>query len=576
MRVCSLGILTLLLTLLSSAAHSAPQHVRVSWDDSDTAHTSAITWTTLSMGDQTIVQYGTTPSYGEQAEGTNFQANGSLGVIHTVSLTDLAPETLYHYRVGGPGAWSQGYTFRTGAADGCSVFRFVALGDNRGDTGSAPSSHWNPILTEALSHGPAFILNTGDLVKDGDDDKQWSQFLEATGDGIASTPLMPSLGNHDDDKVEGDGASYNQIFTLPRNTNTGSEDYYYFRYGDALVVALSMATFTGGTSTFADQAAWLDEVFTNNPATWRFVYFHHPIYTGTFNLWGLDLIDIAHPPNELGQNSALVPIFDKHHVDMVFMGHNHFYQRFEPMCCGEGGDEGVPTGDPATGTTYVITGGAGAMTYDLSIIGIDIMDLLCDVTGSVHCDGRHHFMLLEIDGLDLTAKVYTTASQLTGIDPSNIGLIDEFTIHKTGPEPDCQPDKPAPDPDPEPEPDAGATDGASGDVPTSTDGATSDDLGPTPTPDGAVDPTDSGTHPPVPDVPVTDPPAADSGGSGSNGMPVVDIGSNPGGTTKKSSSGCGAASTTGPPGSWVWLLLLAVAALRERRRRLQRERPRLA
>jgi hypothetical protein len=571
MRVCSLAALVVLLSLGASTVHGAPQHLRVSWDDSDTAHTSAITWTTLSLGDATTVEYGTTAAYGQEAEGTNFQANGSLGVIHTVSLVGLEPETLYHYRVGGPGAWSQGYTFRTGPADGCSVFRFVALGDNRGDTGSSPSNHWNPILTEALSHGPAFVLNTGDLVKDGDDDKQWSQFLDATGDGIASTPLMPSLGNHDDDKVEGDGASYNQLFTLPRNTNTGSEDYYFFRYGDALVVALSMATFTGGTSTFADQAAWLDEVFTNNPATWRFVFFHHPIYTGTFNLFGIELLDIAHPPNELGQNSALVPIFDKHHVDIVFMGHNHFYQRFEPMCCGGGADQGVPTGDPATGTTYVITGGAGALTYDLSIIGIDIMDLLCDVPGSVHCDGRHHFMLLEIDGLDLTAKVYTTASQLTGNDPSNIGLVDEFTIHKTGPEPDCQPDKPVPDPDPdpEPEPDAGTPDGASGDVSAPTDGATTDDLGPIPTPDGTVDPPDSGSPTPDPDVPVIDPPSSDSGGSGSGGIPVVDIGSDPGGSTKKSSSGCGGGP---PPGSF---LMVFVALLYVRRSLTsQRAKPR--
>ena len=416
-RVTRVLLIAILVSLFPSVATAAPQHVRVSWDKADTATTAALTWTTQSLADPTIVEYGADTSYGNQAEGTSFQANGALGVIHSVSISGLDPNTVYHYRVGGPGAWSKDYTFQTGPEDGCSVFRFVALGDNRGDTGSAPSSHWNPILTEALSHGPAFVLNTGDLVKDGDDDQQWADFLTATGEGIAHTPLMPSLGNHDDDKIDGDGASYNQLFTLPRNTHSNSEDYYYYRYGDALFVALSTATFTGGVTQFAEQAAWLDEVFTNNPATWKFVYFHHPPYTGTFDIFGFELIDIAHPPNELGQNSALIPIFDKHHVDIVFNGHNHFYQRFDPMCCGGGGDQGVPTGDPATGTMYVITGGAGALTYDLSIIGLDVMDLLCDAPGSVHCDGRHHYVLVEIDGLDLTAKVYTTASQLLGNEP---------------------------------------------------------------------------------------------------------------------------------------------------------------
>lgn len=542
----------MVVAMWSATALAAPDHVRVSWDKEDTAHTMAVTWTTQSLGDASIVDYGLDTSYGDQATGSNFQANGALGVIHSVSISELEPSTLYHYRVGGPGAWSGDYTFQTGPVDGCSVFRFIALGDNRGDTGSAPSSHWNPILTEALAHGPSFVLNTGDLVKDGDDDAQWEQFLEASGDGIAHTPLMPSLGNHDDDKIDGDGASYNQLFTLPRNTNSGSEDYYYFRYGDALFVALSTATFMGGVTQFAEQAKWLDELFTNEPATWRFVYFHHPPYSGTVDLFGIDVGDIAHPPNELGQNSALVPIFDKHHVDIVFNGHNHFYQRFEPMCCGGGGDEGVPTGDPSTGTMYMITGGAGALTYDLSFLGIDIMDLLCGVTGSVHCDGRHHYVMLEVDGLDLTAKVYTTASQLLGADADNIELIDEFTIHKEGAEGPCG--EAAADPDP----DASDVPSEVEETVSGADAPASEDLGPTPAPDsgpGAPETTSEPDLPGAPDQPTnpTEP--------GTGAPAGVEIGSDPGGSSKKS-SGCGGA---GEPGSSLLLLLMSLMVCLTRR-----------
>jgi hypothetical protein len=439
-----------------AAQASAPKFVRVSWTDVDTARTGAVTWNTDSLADPSTIEYGKTKAFGQVAEGKAFKANGSIGVVHEVSLTGLEPSTTYHYRVGGAGVWSAPSTFRTGPADGCEPIRFIALGDNRSDDDKGASPHWNPILNEALSREPAFILNTGDLVRDGAEDSQWLHFLEATGSGVAHTPLMPSIGNHDDDKVEGDSATYNQIFSLPRNEASGSEDYYYFVHGDAVFAAISSVTFTGGQTKFAEQAAWLDKVFTDNPKKWKFVFFHYPPYTGSINFFGL--AELAHPSNEQGQNAALVPIFDKHHVDIVFNGHNHFYQRFEPMCCGGASDDGNPTGDPETGTTYIVTGGAGALTYDLSIINLDLCPLLNLKKGAVACSGLHHYVTVDIDGLDLVGRVYSTESQLLGKDPKNTKLIDEFEIHKSGPSPNCEVPVADPGPDAGGPADAGPTD----------------------------------------------------------------------------------------------------------------------
>ena len=452
-----LPLALLLVAIAATSASAAPQFVRVSWDDPDTAHTAVVTWNTEAADAPTIMEYGTSTAYDLAVQGTSFQANGVLGRVHEVSLADLKADTVYHYRVGGPGEWSTDYTFRTGPADGCSPFRFVALGDNRSDgllPPEGPSLYWNPILTEALSHAPAFVLNTGDLVKDGDEDKQWFNFLTFTGDGIAGTPLMPSLGNHDDDKIEGDAASYNQLFSLPRNGVTGSEDYYYFTHGDAIFIALSTQTFKGGSSPFEEQAAWMDSVLTDNPATWKFVWFHHPIYTGVVGIPGL--WELQHEANEQGQNGAFVPVFDDHHVDIVFNGHNHFYQRFKPTCCGGAASTGTVTDDHATGTTYVITGGAGALTYDVPFI--DLADLLCLTPGSAECSGKHHFVMVEIDGLDLHYQAMTTAQQLLGSSEDNAKVIDEFWIHKEGPEPVCEGDEPVPVDEGPDEADAGVPD----------------------------------------------------------------------------------------------------------------------
>ncbi|PKN58897.1 MAG: hypothetical protein CVU56_03485 [Deltaproteobacteria bacterium HGW-Deltaproteobacteria-14] len=420
------------------ATAANPRYVRLSWSDAfDTATSMTVTWNSDAVADPSTIEYGPSASYGHTATGTVIAGNGALNAIHTVALSDLDPDTEYHYRVGGPGQWSADYTFRTGpaAAPGCAPFRFIAMGDGRSDDSAGPSPKWNPILAEAVDENPQFILLTGDQVRAGDDTAQWVNWLAATEAGSPFVPLMPTLGNHDDDKVTGDGAMYNQIFALPPNAATNTEDFYFFTYGDAIFVSLSMVSHKDDG--FAQQAAWLDQVLTDNPRTWKFVYFHHPIYTGTLGIPGL--LELNHPPNELGQNAALVPVFDEHHVDVVFNGHNHHYQRYQPACCGGGGDHGVVTGDPDTGTTYVITGGAGALTYDLSFLGLDLPGLICLDAGSVTCSGRHHFMVVDVDGLDLNVKVWSTSAQLLDTKPENIALIDEFSIHKDGPAPDCDP-----------------------------------------------------------------------------------------------------------------------------------------
>jgi uncharacterized protein (TIGR03382 family) len=514
------------LALLAAPLHvraAVPKNVRLSWavnespgEAAATARTMTIAWNTPSTADPSTVEFGTSTAYGAVAEGAAIPATGKLGAVHEVTLTDLLPLTVYHYRVGGPGQWSPDYTFQTGPDDaGCTPFRFVAMGDGRSDDNFGPSPKWSPILAEAEEKAPAFVVLTGDQVRAGEAVDQWSNWLDATYGAEPRVPIMPSLGNHDDDSVEGEGALYNQVFALPKNSKTGTEDFYFFTYGDAIFVSLSMVTYD--EDGFALQAAWLDEVLTQHPKTWKFVFFHHPIYTGTLGI--PNLFELNHPPNERGQNAALVPIFDKHHVDIVFAGHNHHYQRFHPMCCGGGDDMGAPTGDPETGTTYVITGGAGALTYDLSLIGVDLPGLLCLTPNSAKCHGKHHYMVVDILGKDLSVKVWASSAQLLGSDPANIEVIDEFSISKGGAPPNCDPEPPPPvDEDPNEADAAGGVDTndtSSEDVSLQTDSSADDAAGPDAT--GGGDTTEADAA----DATAARPDAASAGDAASNGGDAV-------------------------------------------------------
>jgi hypothetical protein len=84
-------------------------------------------------------------------------------------------------------------------------------------------------------------------------------------------------------------------------------------------------------------------------------YFHHCAYS-TCTTHG----------SEGGARQFFVPLFDKYSVDLVINGHNHIYERNNPLI---GGAQTVnaPSGatiTPATqGTSYVVAGGGGVSLY---------------------------------------------------------------------------------------------------------------------------------------------------------------------------------------------------------------------
>jgi hypothetical protein len=507
------GLTTLLvagLLLLSPAtanADNAPRWLRLSWAGSDASESMAITWNTDTCEATTWVQHGPTPALGIDATGTAFQGNGGLGCVHEVELLGLAPQATHHYRVGEPGNWSPVHTFTTGPVAGCGPTSFVVLGDNRSQDNYGPAPQWPDIYAHALESAPDFVIDTGDIVKDGKETLQWINYLHETAELLPLAPHLPSLGNHDEDLKEGDYANYNQVFQLPRNEVTGTEDYYYFTHGDAIFVALSTSTWTGGTLPFQAQADWLDQVLTENPRTWKFVYFHHPIFTSYALLdLILDEIELNHPPNEKNQNPALLPVIDKHHVDIVFSGHNHFYERFSPMTAGTDPTVGVPAPSPSLGTTYITTGGAGAFTYDevdLAIVEIDLTDdLICSsqfqAVGSQICSGRHHFVRVSIDGSQLTGEVIATAAQNFSNDEANVEVLDTFSIVKPVPTVDCSAS------DEEETPDGGDTAQETGDIVGEADGEDPSEQDAAPTDDAteghdSIDSDSQEDSPPSPD-----------------------------------------------------------------------------
>jgi len=417
---------------LTAAADAAPQYVRLSFV-SETHSSTTISWNTTSdVG--TEVQYGTQPgNLSESVTGSSEAGPGTLGWVHQVELSGLDPQTTYYYRAGDAAdGYSDEYFFTTGPTPhpDCASFRFAFIGDNRPDPIFGGGQNYENVLQEAFTHQPAFVLNGGDLVNDGDDWEDWHDFLDYTGTSSPHVPYMPALGNHDT-HGQGDDAPFNKLFALPRSEGdygSNTEDYYYFVYGNAVFVVLSTETYSDGSPPFATQASYLDEVLTAHPQKWKIVFFHKPVYAYFYEIIG---IGINHEPNEEGQNEAFVQVIDEHHVDVVLQSHNHWYERYGPSACANppfnnpGSEEPCPVNDPALGTIYYISGGAGAFT---------IPNYFCEPffpwdppvpPGREACSGQHHFLMLDVEDEKLT--IDTWSYDVFG---GNSEIIDTFEIVK--------------------------------------------------------------------------------------------------------------------------------------------------
>jgi 3',5'-cyclic AMP phosphodiesterase CpdA len=96
-------------------------------------------------------------------------------------------------------------------------------------------------------------------------------------------------------------------------------------FGDVLLVGLDSTLVDD-----PDQRAWLDDTLAGATERWRIVVVHHPPYSAGYQGSSLDV------------RLAFSPLFERYGVQLVVSGHDHDYQRSEPI----------------GGVTYVVSGGA--------------------------------------------------------------------------------------------------------------------------------------------------------------------------------------------------------------------------
>ena len=329
--------------------------------------------------------------------------------VHEAHVCGLSAGTRYFYKVGGAGHWSSVYEVSTSPPIGTTEpWSFAVTGDSRGNEDNA----WAIAQRRVFEAGVDLQIFSGDAVLLGNLQSQWnSEFFEPTdgtfamSDSLAQVPLMMANGNHDVLAT-----NYLAQFAFPQESSTGEtsegEEWYSFDYGNAHFVFLNDTVFNTGVIAGAERN-WLAEDLRradmNRAAVpWIFVVHHKPLYTCLSR----------HSP-EVSLRSAWQPLFDQYHVDVVWAGHNHVYERSRPIR-GLDGTEGVVAAvgganyEPqisdgtASGTVYVVAAGVGAPLY--------AVQSTCSFSAPGVGRAVRNYVRVQVAGRTLTATVYDALS----------------------------------------------------------------------------------------------------------------------------------------------------------------------
>lgn len=440
----------------ATAEKFEPEQVHLSWSTNDVYHTMTVMWWTESPGRDRVV-YDTAShelpkKYAYRADGIHFQIAPEVdrhgepietkfeGWYHETELTGLEPGTTYYFRVGGPGGYSQEWSFRTIGLD--QNVKFVMGGDSRSpyaayEIKSAPTaiSNWpiarDWVTTGAAGEDPDFIVFGGDMVNEGRKQGDWNDWFDSMQECLVKDgrmiPIVAVIGNHEMGAypdVESTYEWFKGVFANP-----GNELWFSLDFPNLHLTALST---TGGcTATWWEpaleeavaQVEWLESDLAGSDAEWKVVAFHVPYYSGFVTGTGY----ASEPFLKYWAPILEDPAYG---VDLVIGGHVHNYLRSWPMRTTSVEEVTVDLPwtevgylahyellrDSSAGVTYMVQGTWGAPT-DPYVKGTecDIRDFMASASA------RPSYTVAELigDGLHFVTK------DISG------EVLDEATLHYT-------------------------------------------------------------------------------------------------------------------------------------------------
>ena len=182
--------------------------------------------------------------------------------------------------------------------------RFVVIGDT--GTGTDKQHELAQVMMRYRQVYPfEFVLMMGDNMYGSEKTTDYKTKFEDVYRPLLDQKVKfyASLGNHDDSNQR-----FYEFF------NMDGQEYYRFTKGNVSFYSLN--------SNYMDkkQIDWLNDKLAADTSEWKVAYFHHPPYSSGG----------AHG-SDTKLREVVEPIFLQNGVNVVFAGHEHFYERIKPQ-----------------------------------------------------------------------------------------------------------------------------------------------------------------------------------------------------------------------------------------------------
>lgn len=377
----------------------------------------------------------------------------------SATASGLEPATTYEYRVGFEGSWSRWREFST-ADPTENNFQFIYFGDAQ----IGLDTTWPSVVKQAEEAAPdaAGSVHAGDLINSANDETEWVNWFTGMGNLAATTNVMAAPGTHEyinDPHLKAWKANFEYPHNNPTTETSGAlaelavgdsdvarqyaayfahwssfaaETVYFTDYQGVRFVTLNASqdvdfltppalptcnddrcpSHRAGEVWIQFQASWLDQVLSESPATWNVITFHEPVYSVTV---GRD---------EPILRANWVPIFEKHNVDLVMMGHDHAYAR------GFNDDDLTSVPGVTDGPVYIVSN-SGAKHYVLTPAEENVWTMN-GATQVRRGGGVTTYQVIDVSEDQLVYRSYLAEKTADSTTSRAVGAVfDEFTITKT-------------------------------------------------------------------------------------------------------------------------------------------------
>lgn len=310
---------------------------------------NAPTTTSIELSWETDRPIAGTVEWGETAatlKKETFKPGDRLG---GKTLDGLRADTPYFYRVSGVDTTGNRIdsgllSFRTAPLPG-APFTIAVSADTEART------HINGRMSALIwEERPNLLLLAGDLTDGGSKNTrfEWThEYFAGMGPLFGRVPVIAAPGN---------GESELHWFRH-YHRQPGDEAFFSHRYGDAEIFVLdsNLEDREKREPGFrARQKAWLDQALGASTAKWKIAMHHHAMMSTDDDDYGNSWTGKSRGGDDV-VTAEFQPLYEKHGVDLVFVGHLHTYERSWPIRNGKVDQNGV---------TYVQVGGMGGNLED--------------------------------------------------------------------------------------------------------------------------------------------------------------------------------------------------------------------